>query len=118
MLNTRQVDAEGQQKPSGIWPHGWKFEVLQELAALCKSPIACAASGTVESAVTDGAEEDIRQTANSSRKFVLRILIMFWLGGQGECLELFECGKMRENISWGRKNGQSIISTSGTEKVP
>lgn len=86
MLKTKQVDPEGQQKPSGIWLHGWKFEVLQELAALGRRPMACAASGTVESAVADGAEENIRQTAISSRKFVLRILIMFWLGCLGECL--------------------------------
>ena len=79
MLNTKHVEPEGQQKLAGIWPHGWKFETLQELAALGKRPMTSTASSAAKSAVADDGEENIRQTAVSSRTFVRAILSMFWL---------------------------------------
>lgn len=115
-MNTRHVEPEGQQKSAGIWLHGWKFEVPQEAAALGKRPMTCAALSAVESAVADGAEEDIRQMAVSLRKFVLLILIVFWLECKGECLEILVWQESGRNIRWGRQKEQSIKSTSRTKK--
>lgn len=103
MLNTRHVEPEGQQKSAGIWLHGWKFEVPQEAAALGKRSMTCAASSAVESAVADGAEEDIRQMAVSLRKFVLLILMVFWLECKGECLGNLGIARIGEKYKVGER---------------
>ena len=73
MLNPKHVEPEGQQKLGGIWPHCWKFETLQELAALGKRPVTSTASNAVEGAAADEGEENKRQKAVSSRNFARAI---------------------------------------------
>lgn len=77
-LKATQVLVVGQQKLSGSpsWLHGVK-PLREQVLALGRSPIACAACSAAESAIAEGTVVEMRHTVASLRK-IIRVMVIAW----------------------------------------
>ena len=77
LLKGMHVLVVGQQKLSGspLWLHGAK-PASEHVLALGRSPIACAASSVIESAVTEGIVVERRHIAASLRKVICPMVVL------------------------------------------